>query len=216
MDDKDLRQMVIDELEWTPSVDASRIGVAVKDGIVTLTGQVSSYAERVFVEDAVQRIKGTRAIAQEIEIRLPFEKKTADSDIAKRAADILKWDATIPSEGVHVKVQNGFITLSGIVDWQYQRQAAEAAVRRLSGVVGVANLIALRPTATSIDLKRRIEEALKRNAEAEASHVTVSVRDGCVILEGEVKAFYERGIIENAAWTAPGVQGVEDRLRVRV
>lgn len=214
MDDKSLRNIILEELDWDPSFDSADIGVQVSDGVVTLTGHVGSYAEKIAVERACARVKGVKAIAQDIEIRLPSLKKTADDQIAKRALDILAWNVSVPHDRVKVKVQSGFVTLTGECDWQYQKEAAEEAVRKLSGVVGVSNLIALKPRAFASDVKRKIEDALKRNAEAEASHISVSVVGGKVTLEGKVRAFHERSVIESAAWAAPGVLEVEDRVQV--
>jgi osmotically-inducible protein OsmY len=214
MDDKTLRGWVIAELDWDPSIDASGVGVAVADGVVMLTGHVKTYAERLAVEQAVRRVKGVKAIAEDIEVRPVTAKKTADEDIAKRALDIMTWDSSVPHEDIQVKVQQGLVTLTGAVEWQFQRMAAELAIRKLGGVVGIANLIALKPKVAAPDIKRRIEDALRRTAEAEADSVRVTVSDGAVTLEGKVRAYYERGLIERAAWAAPGVRAVDDRILV--
>jgi osmotically-inducible protein OsmY len=214
MSDVSLRQNVLDELEFDPSVDAAKIGVVVDKGVVTLTGHVGSYAEKVAAERIVQRVIGVRGIAEEIEVRYPSEKKDNDDEIAGRAAKILDWDATIPPDKVKVKVEKGWVTLNGEVEWQYQRVAAEMAVRKLSGVLGVTNIIAVRPRVDAANVKHRIEEALKRNAELEAGGIRVAVAGGKVTLEGKVRAWHERGVAERAAWAAPGVNAVEDRLIV--
>lgn len=214
MDDKDLRNLILAELDWDPSFDAADIGVVVADGVVTLTGHVGTYAEKLAVERATARVKGVRAIAQEIEIRSPSLKKTADDEIAKRALDILMWTVTVPHERIKVKVQAGFVTLSGDVEWQYQREAAEDAVRRLGGVTGVSNLVTLKPRPGSADIKRKIEDALRRTAETEAGKIQVTVVDGKVTLDGQVRAYFERNVIERAAWAAPGVREVHDRVQV--
>lgn len=214
MDDSILRQMIIDELEYEPSVDAAHIGVAVEKGVVTLTGHVESYAAKAAAEEAVRRVRGVQAIAQEIEVRYLGAKKTADDEIARRAIDILAWDVSVPNDRIQVKVQQGWVTLSGEVDWYYQKQAAEHAVRKLSGVVGVDNTIRLKPVAQMADVKRRIEDALKRNAVLEANNIRVSVAEGKVTLEGKIKAWYERQVAAQAAWAAPGVRTVEDHLQV--
>ncbi|MBF9232653.1 BON domain-containing protein [Microvirga alba] len=214
MDDKILRQLVLDELDYEPSIDAAHIGVAVEKGVVTLSGHVGSYAEKVAVEHAVQRTKGVRAVAEEIEVRYPTDKKTSDDEIAKRALNILAWDARVPDDAVQVKVQKGWITLTGHVEWQYQRLAAESAIRKLSGVVGVANMIEIKPRVQAPDVEKKILEALKRSAEIEADSVKVTVKDDKVVLDGKVHDWYERVVIERAAWSAPGVKAVEDRLVV--
>jgi osmotically-inducible protein OsmY len=214
MNDKILRQIVIDELDFEPRIDAANIGVTAEDGVITLTGHVGSYAEKIAVEEAVRRVKGVKAIAEEIEVRYPFAKKTADDEIAKRAVHILEWDSSIPKNRVEIKVQRGWITLSGEVDWYFQKQAAEHAVRKLTGIVGVNNMISIKQTVQSGDVRKRIEEAFKRNAELEADGIRVSVSDGKVTLEGKVKARYERNVAEQAAWAAQGVRAVEDHIQV--
>ncbi len=214
MSDKALRQAVIDELEWDPSFNARHIGVAVEDGVVTLTGHVGSYIERLAAEKAVKRVKGVRAIAEEIEVRFPSDKKTSDDQIAKRALDVIAWDSTIPKDRIQIKVQNGFVTLTGEVDWFYQRDDAEAAVRKLTGVKGLSNEIKVKPQVRGTDIKQRIETALKRNAEVEADAIKVTVQEGRVILDGKVKAWYERELAERTAWSAPGVISVEDRISI--
>jgi len=214
MSDKALRQDILDGLEFEPGIDAAHIGVAVADGVVTLTGYVGSYAEKTMAEHAVRRVKGVRAIAEEIEVRFPARKKTADDEIAKRALAIIAWDTTVPNEELQVKVQHGWITLSGEVEWHFQRTAAEYAVRKLSGVVGVTNLISVRPQIDAEDVKQRIENALKRSAEIEADTIRIAVTGSKVTLEGKVNAWHEREVAERAAWAAPGVSAVEDRLTV--
>jgi hyperosmotically inducible protein len=213
MSELQLRQDVVDELEFEPSVDAAHIGVAVDKGVVTLTGHVASYAEKQAAIAAVRRVKGVRAIAEEIEVRYPMDKKTSDDEIAQRAIDILGWDTMVPSDAIQVMVHNGWVTLTGSVDWYYQKKHAEEDVRKLSGVRGVTNTIKIKPSAQAEDVKRKIEEALKRHAEIEASAIQVTVRErNKVILEGKVGSWDERHAVENAAWSAPGVKSVEDRM----
>lgn len=214
MTDRNLHQAVLDEFEWDPSFNAAHIGVAVEDGIVTLSGHVASYAEKVAAERAAKRVAGVRGVAQEIEVRYPSDKKTADDQIAKRALDMLSWDTTIPEDKISVTVQKGWVTLSGEVNWGYQRSQAENAVRRLSGVTGVTNIIAVKTAVRATDVKERIEKALKRNAEVESNSIRVSVTGGKVVLEGKVKAWYERDLVERTAWAAPGVTAVEDRISI--
>jgi osmotically-inducible protein OsmY len=214
MSDRILKQAVEDELSWEPSVNAEHIGVAVDDGIVTLTGHVGSYTEKYAAENAVKRVKSVRGIAQEIEVRFPNDKKTSDDQIAKRALDIIAWDSTIPKDKVQVKVQGGFVTLSGEVEWFYQRDDAEKAVRKLAGIKGILNDIKIRSKAQASDIKSRIETALKRNAELEADAIRVSVFNGRVTLDGKVKAWYERDLAERTAWSAPGVVAVEDHINI--
>lgn len=214
MSDESLRQSVLDELEFEPSVNATKIGVTVENGVVTLTGHVGSYAEKIAAERTVQRVKGVRGVAEEIEVRYPSEKKNHDDEIAQRAVQVIDWDATVPSGKVTVKVEKGWVTLSGDVEWQYQRMGAETAVRKLSGVIDVRNLIIVRPRVDAINVKHRIEDALKRNAELEADGIRVAATGGKVTLEGKVRAWHERGVAERAAWAVPGVIAVEDRLTI--
>jgi hyperosmotically inducible protein len=213
MSELQLRQDVVDELEFEPSVGAAHIGVAVDKGVVTLTGHVASYAEKQVAIAAVRRVKGVRAIAEEIEVRYPSDKKTSDDEIAKRAIDILSWDTTVPSGSIQVMVRDGWVTLTGSVDWNYQKKQAEEDVRKLSGVRGVINTIEIKPTVQADDVKRKIEEALKRHAEIEANAIRVTVHEhNKVLLEGKVGSWDERHAVENAAWSAPGVKSVEDRM----
>jgi osmotically-inducible protein OsmY len=214
MSDRSLRQAVEDELEWEPSIDAEHIGVTAEDGVITLSGHVGTYAEKLAAENTVKRVKGVRAIAQEIEIRFPNDKKISDDQIAKRALDIIAWDSTIPDGKVQILVQNGFVTLNGEVEWFYQRDSAENSIRRLSGVKGILNNIKIKSRAHASDIKERIETALKRNAEVEAGTIRVSVLNGRVTLDGKVKAWYERDLAERTAWSAPGVVSVEDHINI--
>jgi len=214
MTDTYLRQAVVDELDFEPSIDAANIGVAVENGVVTLTGHVASYAEKIATERAVERVKGVRAIAENIEVRYPGHKQTADDEIAERALSIIGWNVQVPKDSVKIKVEKGRVTLDGVVDWRFQREAAESAVRQLSGVVGLSNLIEVKPNVAPRDIKQKILDALKRNAELEADAIRVNVTEGNVVLEGNVKAWYERGIAEQAAWSAPGVKAVLDHLAI--
>jgi osmotically-inducible protein OsmY len=215
MDDKQLQQCVLDELEFEPSIDAAHIGVAVDSGVVTLTGHVTSYAEKTAAERAARRVKGVRAIAQEIEVRYPSDKKTSDDEIAKRALNILKWDAMIPNDAVKVTVQKGWVTLAGDVSWQYQKKAAEDAVRKLSGVTGVSNSVSIKPMVFASDIRKKIEDALTRHAQVEAQAIRVNIRGGSkVLLEGMVDNWEEREAVENAAWSVPGVQSVDNRVTI--
>ena len=214
MNDRNLHQAILDELEWDPRFNAAHIGVSVENGAVTLTGHVGSYAEKVAAESAAKRVAGVRGVAQDIEVRYPSDKKTADDQIARRALDVLGWNTTIPKDKITVTVQNGWVTLSGDVKWGYQRLESENAVRKLSGVTGITNSIRVAQSASAPDVKDRIEKALKRNAETEANTIRVSVSGSKVTLEGKVKAWYERDLVERTAWSAPGVTNVEDRISV--
>ena len=210
-----LRQVILEELEYEPSLDAAHIGVSVEKGVVTLTGHVASFAQKQAAITAVRRINGVRAIAEEIEVRYPFEKKLADDEIAKRALDILDWDSTVPARAIQVLVRNGWVTLTGDVDWYFQKQAAEDDIRKLSGVHGIINNIAIKPCAQAEDVRMKIEDALRRRLKGEVNGIRVTVQDGSkVILEGFVDNWNERQAIETAAWSAPGVKAVDDRLSV--
>jgi osmotically-inducible protein OsmY len=214
MTDIQLRQDVLDELEFEPSIDAASVGVAVDDGVVTLTGHVSSYAQKLAAEEAARRVRDVRAIVQNIEVRYPSSLKIPDEEIAKRALNSIQWDVTLPEAKINLTVQSGFITLSGEVPWYYQRNAAETAVRRIAGVTGVANKISIEPKVQLGDVKTKIENALKRHAEVEAKAIQVSVRNDTVTLDGKVDNWEERQAVENAAWSAPGVRSVEDHLTI--
>jgi osmotically-inducible protein OsmY len=212
MTDLKLRQDVLDELEFEPSVDAAGIGVAVNDGVVTLTGHVSTYAEKLAAERAAKRVSGVRAVAQEITVRYLGEKKLSDDEIAKRALNLLQWDVSVPAD-VKVTVENGLVTLTGEVDWHYQKAAAETAIQKLAGIGTVLNNIKLKRPAVKIsDIKSKIENALKRHAEVEAGGISVTVSDGEVTLYGKVDSWNERQAVVRAAWSAPGVHIIEDHL----
>lgn len=213
MDNIQLRQDILDELVFEPSIDATKIGVTVSEDVVTLTGHVSSYAGKITAEEAVRRVKGVRALANEIEVRYPGEKKTADDEIAKRALNILKWNELIPDEAIQVSVEKGWVTLRGEVAWQYQKKAAEDAIRKLTGVSGISNNISIKPSVLAADVKQKIESALTRHAEVEAKAIQVTVVErNRVLLEGKVDNWDERQAVENAAWSVAGVQSVDDRL----
>ncbi len=218
-DDRALRAAVMAELDWEPSLDAAHIGVAANAGVVTLSGFVSSYAEKAAAERAARRVRGVRALAEEIEVRLPQFQKHGDDEIAERTLRILAWDVEVPDQNIQVKVEHGVVTLSGEVDRWFQREAAAADVRRLGGVRGVVNLLVVkpaRPPAPDTNLvKEKIEAALRRSAELEAEGVDVEVQGGQVTLRGAVRTWAERMVAESAAWAAPGVTQVENALRVQ-
>jgi osmotically-inducible protein OsmY len=212
--DRQLQQDVLDELEFEPSFDAAHIGVTAEDGVITLTGHVSSYGAKLAAESAARRVKGVRAIAEEIEVRLPSDKKRADDEIAARALSILNWDAAVPANQVTVKVEKGILTLSGEVDWQFEKNLAETLVRRLSGVAGVINTIMLRPHVSAADVKDKIIKAFHRTAALEAAKIDVEVAGSTVTLKGQVQDWTERDAAERAAWSALGVSKVVDQIRV--
>ncbi|MEK1889340.1 MAG: BON domain-containing protein [Phyllobacterium sp.] len=215
MNDMVLRQNIIDELEFEPSLNAANIGVSVENGVVTLTGHVATYIEKNTAADVVCRVKGVRGIAQDMEVRPIGSHRTADDEIAKRALNILSWSTTIPDGTVQVRVEDGWVVLTGTVEWNYQKIAATEAVRALAGVFDVANNIRVRPHVSSFDVKKRIEDALNRSARIEPSDIRVAVDDsGNVVLEGHVKVWADRKLAAQAAWSAPGVKMVVDLLTV--
>ncbi len=215
MNDMVLRQNILDELEFEPSLNAAHIGVSVENGVVTLSGHVATYMEKNTAADVVCRVKGVRGIAQDMEVRPAGKHRTADDEIAKRALNILNWSTAIPEGAVQVQVEDGWVVLKGTVEWNYQKIAATEAVRALAGVFDVANNIEVKPYLSQFDVKRRIEEALNRTVRVEPSDIQVNVDEtGKVTLEGRVKFWAERGLATQAAWSAPGVRAVENLLTV--
>jgi osmotically-inducible protein OsmY len=213
--DAQLKQAVLDELEWEPSVNAAHIGVTAHDGVVTLSGHVETYAEKSAAERAVQRVKGMKALAEEIEVRLLSHMKRGDEEIASEAINRLKWDASIPSDAVKVKVEKSWITLTGEVDWHYQREQAADDVRRLLGVVGVSNHIMIKPkpSASASNIRDDIMLALHRSW-LDPKTITVTAQGGKVHLTGTVHSWNERNLAASTAWAAPGVTSVENSIMV--
>ena len=214
MTDQTTKQTVLDELSWEPSINAAHIGVTARDGVVTMTGHVASYAEKYAAERAAERVSGVKAIAQELEVRYPSSAENGDDDVAKRALQALAWDVFIPRDKVKIKVTKGVITLTGDLDWQYQKESAESVVRRLGGVTGVFNEIKIKPSVNAADVRDKIKAALVRNARIDADDITIATDGGKVTITGQVDSFYERSVAERTAWSAPGVTQVEDLLTV--
>jgi len=207
-----VKKEVLDELEWKPRVSAMRIGVAAKDAMVTLSGEVASYHEKVEAERAALRVEGVTGIARELEIRLLRTSHRSDADIARTAVDALHGNSSVPPDRVRVVVKQGWVMLEGDVDWGYQRTAAEDAVRRRMGVVGVSNAVKVRPTSAAI--KTRIEQAFKRNAEIDASRIAAEITDSTVTLRGTVRSWVEKQEAERVARASPGVSSVQNRLEI--
>jgi len=210
--DTELQRDVMNELKWEPTIKAAEIGVGVKDGVVTLSGYVDSYVKKWAAERAAARVSGVRAVAEEIQVRLPGSLKRSDEDIAGAVANVLEWNVLVPHDRVKVQVQDGLVTLSGEVDWWYQKNAAEEAVRYLMGVVLFNNQITIKPPVKPLDVKDKIESAFRRNALLDSRRVTVETRGGWVILSGSVRNWAERAEAQWTAWAAPGVSEVENNI----
>jgi len=216
MTDKEIQQAVLRDLEWEPQVRSTEIGVAVKDGIVTLAGAVDSYSKRYHAERAAKRVSGVKAVVNELEVHLPTSSERTDEDIARAAVRALEDHVTVPHDRIKVTVSDGWITLEGDVEWQYQRERAEQAARRVRGVKGVTNLITLKPRVAPSEIKAKIEEAFRRSAEIDASRITVEANGSEVILKGTVRSWVERHEAERVAWRAPGVTDVDNRITIGV
>ena len=212
--DEEIQKDVLAELKWDAQVQPNEIGVSVKDGVVMLTGWVGSYLKKWAAEDAAHRVGGVKAVANDIEVKL-FSERT-DADIAEAAIRALQWDASVPADKIQVTVSKGWVTLKGEVNWNFEKQDAERVVRRLTGVKGVSNLITVKPSTTPSELKKRIEDALVRNAKVDANTITVEVQGSKAILKGAVRAWVEKEEAERVAWLAPGVTSVENRIAVEV
>jgi osmotically-inducible protein OsmY len=212
--DKDIQKNITDELAWEPSLRNDDIAVGVREGIVTLGGFVDSYADKSKAERVAGRVKGVKAVADEIEVKLPSGAERADPDLARAALDALQWNISVPHDRIRVKLEKGWLTLEGQVDWYYQKQAAERAVRYLRGVRGVFNLITLSAQTTPRDVKKRIKDALHRGVEFDAEHITVEVEGSKAILEGTVRSYAEMKDASRAARNAPGITEVDNRLAI--
>jgi len=210
--DEEIQRDVLDELKWDPHVQINEIGVAVKDGIVMLTGWVDSYLKKLAAENAAHRVRGVKAVANDIEVRLPGSAERTDADLAKAVLDALRWDAAIPAGKLDVTVSHGWVTLRGEVEFAFEKRDAERVVQRLAGVKGVTNLITVRSHPLPSDLKQNIEKALVRNAETDAQRITVEVEGSKVILRGTVRSYAEKKAAEDTAWSSPGVTEVENRI----
>ena len=212
--DLELLKDVTEELKFEPSVDEKEIGVGVKSGVVTLTGNVPSFAEKFAAERAVERVSGVRAVADDLQVKLRPANSRSDTDVALAAVNVLKWDMEVPDDKIKVKVVNGWVTLEGHAEWHFQKAAAERAVRFLTGVKGVTSLIAISPKVSPTDVMKRIEDAIKRSAELDANRVFVEAEGSKVTLRGTVRSWAERDEAERAAWAVRGVSDVEDRITI--
>ncbi len=213
--DMQLQRDVIEELAWQPNIREAEIAVGARNGVVTLSGYVDSYAQKYAAARAVEAVRGVRAVADDLQVRLPQAFVRSDTEIAHAAVSALKWDVEVPDARLKVLVDDGWVSLDGAVDWQFQRTGAETAVRHLAGVKGVINRITVQqPKVSAYEVNQRIEKALKRSAALDADKITIEAKDGRVVLRGTVRSWTEREDAERAAWAAPGVTEVDDELAV--
>lgn len=212
--DTQLQSNVLEELKWRPSVNAAHIGVTAKNGVVTLTGQVAHYAEKSAAEEAAKGVYGVKGLANDIAVEMVGPHQRSDQDLAEAALNTLKWDYEVPNDKVKVVVKNGWLTLNGTLDWQFQKDAAARSVRNLMGVIAVTNEITIKPEAKWTDVKSKIEESFRRNADLEARRINVSTDSGTVTLKGTVASWAERDQAMWAAWSAPGVTMVNNDITI--
>lgn len=212
--DSQLQLDVMEELKWEPGIDHERIGVTAANGVISLSGTVRSYAEKLLAEKTVRRVKGVRAVAEDLQVRYDWMPKTSDTDIAKRVADIFEWNALIPRNRIEVTVEDGVVKLSGKVDWHYQKNLAFEDASKISGVVQIDNRIDVAPAVAPADIRQRIEKAFERQADLEAEKIEVRAQGGKVTLIGHVSSWEKHNLAEGAAWAAPGVTHLEDKLVV--
>lgn len=214
MSDLTLRRRILDELEFLPHIDAGAIGVTLENGVVVLTGHVKTYSEKIAVERAVQAVKGVLALAEELEVRVSGPDAVEDSVIASRCLDLVRWSTTVSDEPIHIKVQHGWVTIQGNVEWQYQKEAVQSAIEQLQGVSRIDNFLVIQPKESIQDIKRLIDAALTRSAGLDTRKIRVTVHGNQVTLEGTVAQWRERKAVEQAAWAVAGVTHVENHLLI--
>lgn len=214
--DDQLQKDVMEELKWQPFLQASEIGVAVKNGVVILTGKVDAYSKKLAAEKAAKKVAGVKAVAEEIEVGIPSSLAKTDAELAEAVLNALQWHAAVQEEKIKISVEKGTVKLEGTVDWEYQRTSAKSAIENLTGVREVINLINVKPIITASDIQQKIRAAFLRSATVDAGHVTAEVADGRVTLKGFVRSLSEKEDAEAAAWNAPGVTGVESQLEIRL
>ena len=212
--DQQLKEDVTNELKWEPAVKETHIGVSVKGGVVTLSGHVPSYGEKYGAEKAAKRVFGVRAVANELDVKLASDTRMSDEDVARSCLNALRAHASVPDQRLKLVVNNGWVTIEGTVEWQFEKAAAENAIRYVLGVRGITNSITLTPRASAADIKEKIEAAFKRSAEIDSDRIQVETHDGKVVLRGEVRSWAEKTEAQQAAWAAPGVISVENDLVV--
>ena len=212
--DSEIQKDVMEELRWEPLLNASEIGVAVKNGIVTLTGTVDTYGKKIEAEDAAKKVLGVKAVAEEIEVKLSKFGKRNDTEIAETVLNALRWHSAMQEDKIKVKVENGWVTIQGEVEWEFQKNAARTMIENLTGVIGIINNIKIKPSVTATDVKKKITAAFLRSATIDSEKISLEVVGTKVILKGKVRSFAEKRDAENSAWLAPGVDRVENKLEI--